>query len=131
MTSVQTTCGEPSAARPGARQAFAALLAAESPARGRRVLLLIGFLWMVNLFDLTFTILAHQLGGFRELNPIAAGILHHADILTAFKVCAVLGATLIFAVYRRRLFTELACWLLAGVYTALSFIWLAYYAALG
>jgi hypothetical protein len=96
--------------------------------RPGRVILLVIFLAMLNAFDLVFTILAHRIGEFREANPIAALLLDHTAALVAFKAAALLVASAIFIVFRRHWLTELVCWTFCGVYTALSILWMVYYA---
>jgi len=95
--------------------------------RGRRVLSLLALLWILNAFDLTYTLLAHEIGGFHELNPVARPLISSWGFLVAFKVGAVAGGSLILLALRRHLFAELASWLMCGVYTALAFHWMWYY----
>ena len=106
---------------------MAALRRAAKTTRGRRVVYLLLLLWVLNLFALTATILAHQIGGFAERNPIARQMLDASWLLTTFKLSMVgLGSVILFLLRRHRL-TEMVCWLLAMVYTALAFSWLTYY----
>lgn len=98
--------------------------------RPRRVLLLVVLLWMVSTFDLAFTLLAHQIGGFHEVNPLARQLLSNPGGLVAFKTAAVLPASCVMLAFRRRFLTEVACWVLCGVYTGLAFIWMEYYSLL-
>ena len=96
--------------------------------RARRVVLMIIFIWILNIFDLSLTILAHEVGGFREVNPIARGLLNVSAKLVFFKLSTVTLATAILLAFRRHRLTEFACWGLCCVYTALAFRWMAYYA---
>ncbi|HET6427657.1 MAG TPA: DUF5658 family protein [Phycisphaerae bacterium] len=99
--------------------------------RARRVALILIFVWIVNLFDLVFTLIACELGGFRELNPLVHEVLHKSEQLILYKVSTVFAATLIIWAFRRRRITEIACWGLSVVYTVLAFLWTSYYAIVG
>jgi len=99
--------------------------------RGRRVALILIFVWIVNIFDLVFTLIACELGGFRELNPLVHEVLHKSEQLVLYKVSTVFAATLIIWAFRRRRITEIACWGLSVVYTVLAFLWTSYYAIVG
>lgn len=99
--------------------------------RARRVVLLVILLWMLNLFDLIFTLLAVRLGSFVELNPLARPLLHTPLGLSAFKLAMLTFTSFIFLVCRRRVLTEVGCWVLSVVYTCLGVFWLRYYVALG
>ncbi|MDY6913874.1 MAG: DUF5658 family protein [Planctomycetota bacterium] len=108
---------------------LAALAPADATAdRARRVVLMIIFIWILNIFDLSLTILAHEVGGFREVNPIARDLLYISAKLVFFKLSMVGLATFILLAFRRYRLTEFACWGLCCVYTALAFRWMAYYA---
>jgi hypothetical protein len=96
--------------------------------RARRVTLILVLVWILNVFDLIFTLLAHRLGNFRELNPMARGLLGRSDTLIACKLATVFAASVIIYAFRRHRVTEVGCWGLAGVYTVLAFLWGAYYA---
>jgi len=86
---------------------------------------------MLNLFDLSYTIVAHRLGGFEEINPLARHLLDVSPLLVAFKVLLVGGGTILLWICRRRWLAELACWFLCATYTALAFMWVAYYEQIG
>lgn len=95
--------------------------------RVRRVLLVLIWIWVLNIFDLSFTMIALKVGGFEELNPLARLYLHSPEVLTFFKLGTLLTASIVFLAFRRHRVTEVGCWGLAAVYTVLSFIWFAYY----
>jgi len=97
--------------------------------RARRVLLMLIFLWMLNIFDLVFTMLAQKIGHFEELNPLARGLLGSPAMLVAFKLTMLSFATCVFFILRRRVLTEVACWCVTALYVALSVVWLRYYYA--
>jgi len=96
-------------------------------ARARRVILLVVFIWIVGLSDLCFTLLAQQTEGFSERNPVAARIVHAGSVLVAFKLGSLLLASIILLRFRRHWFTELSCWVMSFIHTALALIWSSYY----
>ena len=98
--------------------------------RPRRIVALIILLWILNFFDLTYTIFAHEIGGFEELNPLAHRLLDTSWLLTAFKLGAVAGGSTILLLLRRHRIAELVCWCLCVVYTVLAFMWMKYYSIL-
>ena len=95
--------------------------------RSRRVTLILVMLWIVNAFDLVFTLLAVKAGGFIEANPIAAPLMNDVALLVIFKILVVAMASIIILKFRKRLFTEIGCWGLFLTYTLLSAIWWLYY----
>ena len=98
-----------------------------SARRARRVVLMLVLLWIINMFDLSFTMIARQIGGFVEANPVAAHVVRDSLSLVIFKLTMLVCATLILFTFRRHLWTEVGCWLLAAVYTTLAFVWHLYY----
>ena len=95
--------------------------------RARRVVLLLILLWVLNLFDLAFTIMATEIGNFQELNPFARDLLHAPAALAMYKLTLMLFATIIFLRFYHRRLTEVVCWGLAGVFTCLAVVWLRYF----
>ena len=95
--------------------------------RGQRVVLLLILLWILNGFDLAFTIMAHRLGDFSEGNPIARTMLHQPVRVVIFKVSSVVFASGIFFLFRDRGLVEAGCWGLCLVYAVIGFLWLLYY----
>ena len=96
--------------------------------RARRVLVLLAGIWILNVFDLVFTITAHRIGGLRELNPLARLLLGAPAILVVFKSILVAAGSALLIVFRRRRLAEIGCWCVFAVYTVLAFIWMSYYA---
>jgi hypothetical protein len=96
-------------------------------ARTRRVLLMLVLIWIVGIFDLVFTLIALQIGGFQEANPLARHFIHSPALLATFKFTTLGLATPILVIFSRRRLTEVACWVVAVVYVGLAFLWLAYY----
>jgi len=89
------------------------------------VILLMCLVWVVGIYDLPMTVYAARIDGFTELNPLARQLLHSPPALTAFKFGLMFPATLVFLAYRRYIFTEIGCWLLAGIYVGLALLWKA------
>jgi hypothetical protein len=88
-------------------------------------------IWVFNIFDLNFTLLACKIGGFEELNPVARMFVASGEALTIFKLGLTLPSTLIFLLMRRRLVTEIGCWMLLGAHAVLAGMWVIYYANIG
>jgi hypothetical protein len=95
--------------------------------RARRVMFIVLALWVMNLCDLWFTLHAVDLGGFHEANPVARHFLHSAGALVCYKLTLVAISSVIILAFRRHALTELGCWGLLTVYSALVVIWWAYY----
>jgi len=95
-----------------------------STRRGRRVILLLVLLCLLNAFDLACTLTVHNLGAFEEANPVARHVLQYPNLVVYFKTGMVAFATCVLFVYRRRRCVELACWGVCSVYVTLAFIWL-------
>lgn len=99
--------------------------------RPRRVLLTLGAVWAISVFDLGFTLAEWGTSGFVELNPIAAGLLSgppHA--VAAFKFGLLGVGTLILLALRRYAVAELGCWFLLAVKVYVAVRWYAYFACL-
>jgi hypothetical protein len=98
-------------------------------ARRRRVIWLLAAVWLLNIFDLEFTVRAHELGSFTELNPLAAGMLSMPwSYLAAFKFISVGVGTLILMCLSRHHIAELGSWLLVAAYVFVAARWYQYYA---
>ena len=100
-------------------------------ARARRVLLLLILFVIVKVFYVIYTIVAHQLGGFEEINPLARQLLDISPLLVVFKLLLVGGGAILLWLCRRHWLAEVACWFLCGMYTVLAFLWVAYYEQIG
>ncbi len=111
----------------------AAVLAAHFPwlTRARRVLLALAAVWVLNVFDLGFTLIESAHGHFVELNPIAASFLGHADhVLIAYKFGLLTFGTTILLLLRHHRMSELGCWMLLATYVYVGVRWYAYYQCL-
>jgi hypothetical protein len=93
-------------------------------ARPARVLLLIGALWLVNLFDVNLTILAHQQGLLEEANPLALRVLSLGPAaLVIYKIGLVaIGTGMLWLVRRHRL-AEVAAWGMLATYVFVAIHW--------
>jgi hypothetical protein len=96
--------------------------------RHRRVLELIGILWMLSLADLFFTLWAQRFTAFVELNPLARGLLAAGatGALVCFKLTLTTAGTAIFWRIRRHGRAELALWFVVLAYVALAIRWSQY-----
>lgn len=93
-------------------------------ARGRRVALLLGLLWLLNAFDLACTLMVRDTIYFHEANPIFRPMLEHPHLVFLCKASAIVFATMVLGLWRRRWYVECACWGLCLVYGLLSFVWM-------
>jgi len=93
--------------------------------RANRVLLLIPIIWMLNLIDLFFTVLASRDRGFVELNPIAADLNALGQLM--LKGIGLLLFTVIFAALHRHRAAQWGCYFVLGVYSALVVVWFTLY----
>ena len=94
-----------------------------------RVAVLLLAVWVLNGFDLLFTILATRIGAFTELNPVAAIVLDSGNyaILAAYKISLVgLGSWILWH-YRNVRFSEIGCWMMAMLYGGVALRWHRYY----
>ena len=90
---------------------------------GARVALaLIPVVWALNLLDLLFTMLAYQMEGFRELNPLASSLGWHNQIL--LKLGALVFFSAVCVSVRHHRIMQLGCYLITAVYSALAVLWL-------
>lgn len=95
--------------------------------RSRRVMLLLAAVWVLNAFDLCFTIIESNGRFFRELNPMAAQLLDTPVALATYKVSLVFMGSFILLKHRRRRISELGCWFLLCTYSYLWVRWAEYY----
>lgn len=91
--------------------------------RGRRVILLLGLLCLLNAFDLACTVTVYKLGAFEEANPVARYVLQYPNLVVLFKVSLVAFASMVLFVYRRRRLVEYACWSVCTIYIVLAAVW--------
>ncbi len=92
--------------------------------RGRRVCWLLVGLWIVNLFDLVMTILAHQHRLAEEANPIAARILPLGPaMLMTYKIALVTIGTVGLYIFRHKFIAEFAAGALLLIYAFVAVRW--------
>ena len=96
--------------------------------RSRRILILLAGVWMLNAFDLGFTLLAHMQGALLELNPIANRLLSYGtEAVIAYKLVVVLFGTSLLWWTRHHRVTEMGTWLVLLAYVALALRWQYFY----
>jgi hypothetical protein len=81
---------------------------------------------LLSLFDLALTLLAHQAGGFLELNPLSDRLLGDSFHFVLFKVTTLSVACLILVMIRKHRLAQMASWWLCLVCTVLTFRWLTF-----
>lgn len=98
--------------------------------RSLRVTILIVAIIALSLGDLAMTLTFLRSVGMGEANPIARLVIGYNSpaLLVIWKCASVLLACLIFARYRHRRFTEMACWGAVIVLAGLTFQWRNYVA---
>lgn len=93
-------------------------------ARSHRVICLVLGIWLLNGFDLTFTILAHGQGMLDEANPLANHVLQRGTtFIVLFKVGLVLFGSCPLLWFRRARIAELAALLIFTAYALLAVRW--------
>ncbi len=96
--------------------------------RGRRVVLLLAAVWLLNGFDLTFTLIANAHGRFLEMNPVAAVLLSGPALaVVIYKAALVAFGTAILLWVRRHSISELACWFLLATNVYVAVRWSLYF----
>lgn len=109
---------------PEQRPWYARLMHWAADARAHRVVCLVLAVWLLNGFDLTFTILAHQQGLLHEQNPLARKFLEDGPIfMVLFKVGLVLIGSYPLLRYRRARITEMASLTVLVAYGLLAVHW--------
>jgi hypothetical protein len=98
-------------------------------ARTRRLVLLLVGVWIVNMFDLGFTLLAIEQRLLIEVNPVVTRLLlrHGPGALTAYKIAMLTAATAMFWHCRRSELAESGVWLVAIACVLLSVHWYQLY----
>lgn len=110
--------------RPTDRQWFARLIHWAADARAHRVICLVLAIWLLNGFDLTFTILAHEQGLLQEQNPLARKLLAEGPLsVILFKVGLVFIGSYPLLRFRRARITEMATLVILLAYGLLAVHW--------
>jgi hypothetical protein len=96
--------------------------------RPRRVLLLLTAVWIVNIFDLGYTLLESTRRDFIEVNPFAAKLVGASpEALVVYKATLVVLSSAILLAHRRHRIAELACWFLFAIHLYVGICWARYY----
>ena len=110
--------------RPAGQSWLSRLVHWAADARSHRVICLVLAIWMLNGFDLTFTIMAHQQGVLQEQNPLARRFLEHGPApIALFKVGLVLIGSYPLLRFRRARVTEMATIAILLAYGLLAVHW--------
>lgn len=128
QTSLATDAAGLSVSRESWSVRFASWVAA---ARAHRVICLVLGIWLLNGFDLAFTLLSHRHGLLQEQNPIArlilgtnrVGWLDGTSSIVLFKIALVLIGSYPLLRFRRLRLAELAAYLVLAVYVFLAVRW--------
>ena len=85
-------------------------------------------IWLLNGFDLTFTVLSHQQGMLHEENPLARHMLQNgvASIML-YKIGLVLIGSYPLLRFRRARITELGTYVILAAYALLAIHWASCY----
>jgi hypothetical protein len=120
--SARTECARPGRLGPALGRSFRWLV------RPRRVLLLLAAVWVINTFDLGYTLLESLRRDFVELNPVAASLMGGSpEALVVYKTVLIAGSSVILLIHRRQRVAELGCWFLLGAYLWVALCWWRYY----
>jgi hypothetical protein len=93
-------------------------------ARSHRVILLVLGIWLLNAFDLAFTVLAFQQGMLHEENPVARYMLSHGiSSIMLFKIGLVLVGSYPLLRFRTARVTELGSMVILIAYAMLAMHW--------
>ncbi len=96
--------------------------------RSRRVFWLLFGTWIINFFDLGFTLLAHEQGILTEMNPLAMHLLLIGPLpVVAFKLSTLALGTAIVWLTRQHAFVERIVWGYAILCIGLSCWWYRFY----
>lgn len=96
--------------------------------RPRRILLILSSVWVINLFDLSYTLGESLHISFRELNPLAAFLIgKNPDLLIGYKLGLLSVSSAILLTFRRQRISELGCWFLFIVYLYVALRWCVYF----
>lgn len=125
MTSLPTTpladSGKPACAD---RPRLARVIQWAVEARSHRVICMLMGIWLLNAFDLTFTLLSSEQGVLHEENPLARHMLQNGIVsVILFKIGLVLIGSYPLLRFRRARITELGTCLILAAYAVLAFRW--------
>ncbi|MGE0481127.1 MAG: DUF5658 family protein [Phycisphaerae bacterium] len=99
--------------------------------RPRRILIALAAMWVLNIFDLGFTIAESVHGHFVEVNPIAARLLGGPTwLLALYKFSLITFGTVILLSLRKHRIAEWGAWFLFATYLYVGVRWFVYYQGL-
>lgn len=124
MTSYPSTAISGPAALCGQRMWYTKWLDWAVEARSHRVILLVLSIWLLNAFDLMFTLLSHQQGMLHEENPLARHLLQNGSwSIVLFKIGLVMIGSYPLLRYRTARVTELGAMVIMLAYAVLAMHW--------
>jgi len=92
--------------------------------RAHRVICLLMGIWLLNGFDLAFTILSHEQGVLHEENPFARHMLQFGTVsIILYKIGMVLVGSYPLLRFRAARITELGTLVILAAYAFLAFRW--------
>lgn len=95
-------------------------------ARSHRVICLVASIWILNAFDLAFTIMSNDHGFLQEQNPVARHMLEQGTLpVVLFKIGLVLIGTYPLLRFRATRIAELGAYVVLLVYALLAVRWSA------
>lgn len=93
-------------------------------ARSHRVICLVLGIWLLNAFDLAFTVLSHEQGLLQEGNPLAQHMLQYGTLsIVLYKIGLVLIGSYPLLRFRRARITELGAYVILAAYAVLAIHW--------
>ncbi|MHC5110091.1 MAG: DUF5658 family protein [Planctomycetota bacterium] len=94
--------------------------------RSHRVICLVAGIWLLNWFDLAFTLLSYRQGMLHEQNPFARQLFEHGEAsVMLYKIGLVLIGSYPLLRFRRARITELGALVILAAYALLAFRWSA------
>lgn len=92
--------------------------------RAHRVICLVMGIWMLNIFDLTLTLMSHEQGLLHEGNPLARHLLQSGTLaIVLFKIGLVAIGSYPLLRFRRARITELGSYVILFAYAYLAIHW--------
>ena len=111
-------------ARDAARPWVVRLIGWMAEARSHRVICIVLGIWLLNAFDLAFTVLSHEQGVLHEENPVARHMLQHGTAsIMLYKIGLVLIGSYPLLRFRRARITELGAYVILIAYALLAVHW--------
>lgn len=119
-----TTLSDPMAAEPAWRRRCARIIEWIVEARSHRVICLVLGIWLLNGFDLAFTVLSHDQGMLHEENPLARHMLGYGTAsIVLFKIGFVMIGSYPLLRFRTARITEMGSFVILLAYAFLAVHW--------